>query len=68
MNPDQLKYTTMDEKKRTLIQVTLEDAAAAEKIVTTLMGDDIDARKKYINEHANFDREDYFMKNYKRVN
>ena len=68
MNPDQLKYTTMDESKRTLIQVTIEDAAAAERIVTTLMGDDIDARKKYINEHANFDREDYFMKNYKRVN
>jgi len=68
MNPDQLKYTTMDEEKRTLIQVTIEDAAAAEKIVTTLMGDDIDARKAYINQHANFDREDYFMKNYKKVN
>ncbi|MBQ8909340.1 MAG: type IIA DNA topoisomerase subunit B [Clostridia bacterium] len=68
MNPDQLKYTTMDEEKRTLIQVTIEDAAAAEKIVSTLMGDDIDARKAYINQHANFDREDYFMKNYKKVN
>ena len=68
MNPDQLKYTTMAPEKRSLIQVTMEDATAAEKIVTTLMGDDIDARKAYINQHANFDREDYFMKNYKRVN
>ena len=67
MNPDQLKYTTLDPEKRSLIQVTLEDAATAEKIVTTLMGDDIDARKQYINEYANFDREDYFMKNYKKV-
>ena len=67
MNPDQLKDTTMDPAKRNLIQVTIEDAASAEKMVTTLMGDDIEARKKYINEHANFDREDYFMKNYKRV-
>ncbi len=67
MNPDQLKDTTMDPAKRNLIQVTIEDAAAAEKMVSTLMGDDIEARKRYINEHANFDREDYFMKNYKRV-
>ena len=67
MNPEQLWETTMDPEKRNLVQVTIEDAAEAEKMVTTLMGDDIDARKKYINEHANFDREDEFMKNYKKI-
>lgn len=67
MNPEQLWETTMDPEKRNLVQVTIEDAAEAEKMVTTLMGDDIEARKKYINEHANFDREDEFMKNYKKM-
>lgn len=47
--------------------MTIEDAAEAEKMVSTLMGDDIEARKKYINEHANFDREDEFLKNYKKI-
>lgn len=65
MNPEQLWETTMDPDKRNLVQVSIDDATEAEKIVTTLMGDDIDARKKYISEHANFDREDDFMKNYK---
>ena len=65
MNPEQLWETTMDPDKRNLIQVSIEDVAEAEKIVTTLMGDDIEARKKYIGEHANFDREDDFFKNYK---
>lgn len=67
MNPEQLWETTMDPEKRNLIQVTIEDAAEAEKMVSTLMGDDIEARKKYINEHANFDREDEFLKNYKKI-
>ena len=67
MNPEQLWKTTMDPEKRNLIQVTIEDAAEAEKMVSTLMGDDIEARKKYINEHANFDREDEFLKNYKKI-
>ncbi len=67
MNPEQLWETTMDPEKRNLVQVTIDDAAEAEKMVTTLMGDDIEARKKYINEHANFDREDEFMKNYKKM-
>jgi len=65
MNPEQLWETTMDPDKRTLVQVTIDDAANAEKMVSTWMGDDIEARKQYINEHANFDREDEFMKNYK---
>ena len=67
MNPEQLWDTTMDPEKRNLIQVTIEDAAEAEKMVTTLMGDDIEARKKYINEYANFDKEDEFLKNYKKI-
>ena len=64
MDASQLWDTTMDPAKRTLIQVTIDDAAEAEKRITTLMGDDIDARKNYISKHANFDREDTFMKKY----
>lgn len=67
MNPEQLWDTTMDPEKRNLIQVTIEDAAEAERMVTTLMGDDIEARKRYINEYANFDKEDEFLKNYKKI-
>lgn len=67
MNPEQLWETTMDPENRTLIQVTIEDAAEAERMITTLMGDNIEERKAYINEHANFDREDTFMRDYKKV-
>lgn len=67
MNPDQLRDTTMDPEKREIIKVTIDDAAEAEKMVVTLMGDDIEARKLYISQHANFDREDDFMKNYKKI-
>ena len=61
MNPEQLWDTTMDPKKRMLMQVTIEDAAEAEKLITTLMGDDIDSRKAYISEHADFNKEDAFI-------
>ena len=61
MNPEQLWETTMDPEKRTLVQVTIDDAAEAEKMVTTWMGDNIDARKAYIALHANFNREDKFV-------
>ncbi len=67
MNPEQLWETTMDPEHRTLIQVTIEDAAEAERMITTLMGDNIEERKAYINEHANFDRVDTFMRDYKKV-
>lgn len=60
MNPEQLWETTMDPSKRTLIKVTIEDAAQAERMVSVLMGDDIESRKKYINQHANFNRDDGF--------
>ena len=65
MNPEQLWETTMDPEKRTLVKVTIDDATEAEKMVTTWMGDNIEARKLYISEHANFDREDTFMEDYK---
>ena len=67
MNPEQLWETTMDPEHRTLIQVTIDDAAEAERMITTWMGDDIDKRKAYIGEHANFDREDTFMRDYKKI-
>ena len=62
MNPEQLWDTTMDPNKRSLLRVTIDDVAEAERMVTTLMGDDIDARKEYLNEHCNFNREDTFIK------
>ena len=60
MSAEQLWTTTMDPEKRTLVQVTIEDAAEAEMLVSTLMGDAIDLRKAYIIENANFNREDNF--------
>ena len=57
----------MDPEKRTLVQVTIDDAAQAEKMVTVWMGDNIDARKEYIAEHANFDRGDKFADEYSNV-
>ncbi len=67
MNPEQLWETTMDPERRNLIQVTIEDVAEADRMITALMRDDIEARKHYINEHANFDHEDEFLKNYKKI-
>ena len=62
MNAEQLWETTMDPKRRTLMQVTLEDAAQAEILVTTWMGDSVDLRRAYIVEHANFNKVDEFVK------
>lgn len=62
MDPKQLWETTMDPKLRTLMQVTIEDAAEAERLISVLMGDEVESRKKYIFEHSNFNREDSFAK------
>ena len=59
MSAEQLWETTMDPDKRYIIQVTLEDLAEAELMVTTLMGDNIDARKKYIIDNANFNKQSF---------
>ena len=52
MDPDQLWETTMEPETRTLLQVSIEDAASAERIVSELMGDLVEPRKKFIQEHA----------------
>ena len=60
MNPEQLWETTMNPLNRTLIKVSLEDAANIERMVTVLMGNKVDPRKEYISAHADFNKTDTF--------
>ena len=54
MNPDQLWDTTLNPESRTLLQVNIEDAAKAEKMVSLLMGEIVEPRKKYIYKYGEF--------------
>jgi len=58
MNADQLKETTMAKENRKMIKVTIEDAALAERRISTLMGDNASLRKTWIDENVSFDLEE----------
>lgn len=66
MSAEQLWETTMNPATRNLIQVTVEDAAKAERMITSLMGDKVDGRKEFLAKYANFNKRDAFIDEVKR--
>ena len=56
MNPEQLWDTTLNPATRSLVRVELSDVAEAERLISILMGDNIEARKEYIANNANFNK------------
>ncbi|MFI3252624.1 MAG: DNA topoisomerase IV subunit B [bacterium] len=63
MDYDQLKETTMDPAKRTLIRVSIDDLSDAENRVNVLMGDDVAPRREWIENHVEFTLEDDYVSN-----
>ena len=65
MNDDQLRESTMDPKTRQLLKVTIEDSLVAEQRLITLMGNDPQTRRQWIEENINFNEVDSFIEEVK---